>query len=173
MSRHNQITSGVQVRNLAISSNLTASVQLGGSGTANTFGAVTVLVNFSGTSASGFKLEQSADNSNWTELSAGYQTSTTFGNTVTTPITTPAGNITVSATPSATGQFLAISLNRQGRETAPASLTVPMTPATPLYIRANITTNGANATYAVALLSNAAFTPVAQPSIAAETKGTN
>lgn len=173
MSRHNQLTSNVQVRHLAISSGLTASVQLGGSGTANTFGAVTVLVNFNGTSASGFKLEQSADNSNWTELSVGYQTSTTFGNTITTPVATPSGNITVSATPSATGQFLAISLNRQGRETSPANLTVPLTPATPVYIRANITTNSANATYAVALLSNPGFTPVAQPSIAAETKGTN
>jgi hypothetical protein len=79
----------------------------------------------------------------------------------------------VSATPSAGGQFLAISVNRHGRETSPANLTVPLTPATPVYLRANVTTNGANATYCVAALYNGVFMPVAQPDIAAETKGTN
>jgi hypothetical protein len=170
---HNQITSFVQFRNLAITSNNSASVLMGGSGAANDFSGVTFLVNFSGTSASAFKIQQSADNSTWTDLAVGYQTSSTFGAPITVAPANPAGNITVSATPSAGGQFLAISVNRHGRETSPANLTVPLTPATPVYLRANVTTNGANATYCVAALYNGVFMPVAQPDIAAETKGTN
>jgi hypothetical protein len=173
MSRHNQILSGTTVRNLTFSSGNSTSVQLGGSGTAVTYGGVTFLVNFNGTSASSIRVEQSSDNTTWGNMTVGYQTSTTFGAPITVAPANPSGNITASATPSASGQFLAISVNRQGRETSPANLTVPLTPATPTYLRVVAATNSANATYCVALLYNPSITPVPQPDVAIEVKGTN
>jgi hypothetical protein len=50
---------------------------------------------------------------------------------------------------------------------------VPLTPATPTYLRVVAATNSANATYGVALLYNPSITPVPQPDVAIEVKGTN
>lgn len=182
MSRHNQLLSGVTVRNLAITGNgtsaTTASVQLGGSGMANTYGAVTFLVNYAtggNAAAQTVVLQQSGDNSTWSNVTAGYQVSTTFGAAITSTPTLGSGNVTVapaSGVTTANSTFLAISFNHPGRETGLASLSVPLANATQTFLRLANTGTG-TPTYAVALLHNAAFTPVPQPDINVEVKATN
>lgn len=183
MSRHNQLLSGVTVRNLAISgtgaSATTASVQVGGSGLANTYGAVTFLVNYAtggNAAAQTVVLQQSGDNSTWSNATSGYTVSTTFGNAITsTPTSGLSSNVTVapaSGVTTAANTFLAISFNHPGRETGLASLSVPLANATQTFFRLANTGTG-TPTYALALLHNAAFTPVPQPDINVEVKATN
>jgi hypothetical protein len=169
MSRHNQILSGTTVRHLAFAGGNSTAVQLGGSGTAVTYGGVTFLVNFAATGAAAIKVQESSDGTTWTDLTVGYQTSTTFGAAISTAPSNPAAAIAASATTAVASQYLAISVNRQGRETSVAGLTVPLTSKT--YLRVVATTG--TATYGVALLHNSSLTPVPQPDVAIEVKGTN
>lgn len=168
MSRHNQLLSGVQVKNLVFTSGNSSAVQV--VSTNGVFGGVTFLVNFAATGAAAIKVQESADGSTWNDLTVGYQTSTTFGAPITVPPANPGAAISASATTAAANQFLAISVNHPGKDTSvQVSNTTPFVSKS--YMRVVATTG--TATYGVALLHNANLTPVPQTDVAIEVKGTN
>ena len=68
MSRHNQLLSGVQVKNLVFTSGNSSSVQVNSAN--GLFGGVTFLVNFALAASSAIKVQESADGSTWTLRSA-------------------------------------------------------------------------------------------------------
>lgn len=171
MHNYNQLLTGVSVRHLTFTTGNSNSIQLGGSGTANTFTSATFIVNFTTTAKSGIKIQESSDGTNWTDLTVGYQTSSAAGVPISTAPANPGSAITSVANTMVANKFLAISVNRQGRETTPAALTVPLSSNT--YLRVVATDNSANIGYGLALLHNPVFTPVAQPDVVLETKGTN
>lgn len=168
MSRHNQLLSGVQVKNLAFTSGNSSAVLVNSAN--GLFGGVTFLVNFALAAASAIKVQESADGTTWTDLTVGYQVSTTFGSPITAVPAVPGAAISASATTAATNQFLAISVNHPGKDASvQTSNTTPF--VSKPYMRVVATTG--TATYGVALLHNANLTPVPQPDVAIEVKGTN
>lgn len=168
MSRHNQLLSGVQVKHLVFTSGNSSSVQVNSAN--GLFGGVTFLVNFALAASSAIKVQESADGSTWTDLTVGYQVSTTFGSPITAVPAVPGAAISASATTAATNQFLAISVNHPGKDTAVQTSNTTAFVSKP-YMRVVATTG--TATYGVALLHNSNLTPVPQPDVAIETKGTN
>ena len=168
MSRHNQLLSGVQVKNLVFTSGNSSAVLVNSAN--GLFGGVTFLVNFALAAASAIKVQESADGTTWTDLTVGYQVSTTFGSPITAVPAVPGAAISASATTAATNQFLAISVNHPGKDASvQTSNTTPFVSKS--YMRVVATTG--TATYGVALLHNANLAPVPQPDVAIEVKGTN
>lgn len=168
MSRHNQLLSGVQVKHLAFTSGNSSAVQVNSAN--GLFGGVTFLVNFALAASSAIKVQDSADGSTWADLTVGYQVSTTFGTPITAVPAVPGAAISASATTAATNQYLAISVNHPGKDSAVQSSNITPFVSRP-YMRVVATTG--TATYGVALLHNSNLAPVPQPDVAIETKGTN
>jgi hypothetical protein len=131
-------------------------------------GSVAFLVRSTAVGAMAFKVQESADSaSNFTDLVTGY-----FEDGVSSVNQEGATVLSVSATTTAIGQCLAISVNRQGRETSVPD--VRNLPVSKRYLRIVATTGKADVDYAVALCTNNSMTPVEQPAFAApEVKGSN
>jgi len=169
MSRHNQLLSGIQVKNLVFTSGNSSSVQVNAAG--GTFGGATFLVNFAATATlSAFRIEESADGSTWTSVTVGYQTSTVQGLPITISPAVPGAVISASTTTTAANQFLAISINHPGKDTSLQTSNVTAF-SSKTYLRV-VVTSGTPA-FGIALLNNAAMTPVPQNDVILEVKGTN
>lgn len=162
MSTYNrQLLNAVVVDRLAITSNLTDSVDMSDAAS------VAFLVNFNGSSGNAtMVLEQSVDGSNWTNVAPAYLVNAT-ATYPTSGLTTVVANAAQSA-----NKFLAIEFHRSGRETSVPAVTA--TPSSVRYLRCNITAGQSNAAYAIALKSNPLFEPVTQSDLlTSSVKATN
>lgn len=149
-SFNRQLLNAVQYDFLALSSNISAGVDMDG------FTSVAFLVNFSGASGNAtMTLEQSADNGNWTAVAPAYLTNAT-SLYPTSGLTSVVANAAQSA-----NKTLAIEFNRLGRETSVPAVTA--TPSSVRYLRVNVTSGTPN--FAFALKSNPQWEPVTQPDL--------
>jgi hypothetical protein len=149
-SFNRQLLNAVQYDFLALSSNISAGVDMDG------FTSVAFLVNFSGASGNAtMTLEQSADNGNWTAVAPAYLTNAT-ALYPTSGLTSVVANAAQSA-----NKTLAIEFNRLGRETSVPAVTA--TPSSVRYLRVNVTSGTPN--FAFALKSNPQWEPVTQPDL--------
>ena len=176
MSRHNQLLSGVQVKNIALTSGVQGTgLQINSK---ELFGGVTFLVNFSTGGTYTIKL-QDCDTlgGTYTDTTVGYQVKALAGNPIaavpgTTNAVTGTSVLSVDGTVTA-GQYLALSLNHPGKDSGvQLSNTTPFV-SRPFFKVVVSSGTAANASYAIALLHNASTTPVSQPDVVAESKGTN
>lgn len=170
MSRHNQLLSGVQVKNLVFTSGSSNAIQINSA--SGPFGGVTFLANFAATATvSTIKIQESPDGTtNWTDITVGYQVSTTLGLPITSTPAAPGAVISASTTTTAANQFLAISINHPGKDTATQTSNITAFASKPWL---KVVVSAGTAAFGVALLYNAAITPVPQPDVIIEVKGTN
>ena len=151
-SFNRQLLNAVQYDFLALTSNISAGVDMDG------FASVAFLVNFTGASGNAtMSLEQSVDNSNWTAVAPAYLTNSTSPYP-TSGLTSVVANATQSA-----NKTLAIEFNRLGRETSVPAVTA--TPSSVRYLRVNVTSGTPG--FAFALKSNPQWEPVTQPDLLA------
>lgn len=115
-----------------------------------------------------FKVQESADPATgFADLIIGY-----FDDGVSDVIKNGTAVLSVTGTTTATGTLMALSVNRQGRETSVPNVT--SLPASKRYLRIVITTGASNVEYGVAFATNNLLTPVAQPAFASqEVQGSN
>lgn len=160
---NNQLLNAVQVDHLALSSGKSDAVDMLG------FNAAAFLVNFSATSGTiTVKVQESATTTDgdFTDLTVSY-----YKDGVVTAGTAGGSTFQVTTTAAAgtAGKFLAISVNRPGKDASVPAVTAAL--SSKRYLRVIVT---GTASYAVALKHNADLTPVAQPDfILPEVKGTN
>lgn len=177
MSRHNQLLSGVQVRNIPLSSGVQGTgLQINSK---ELFGGITFLVNFSTAGAYTIKL-QDCDTlgGTYTDTKVGYQVKAIGGNPLTaapgtTNVVTSTSVLSVDGTIASAGQYLALSLSHPGKDSDVQTSNTTAFVARPFFKVVVSSGTAANAVYAVALLYNASLTPVSQDAIVAESKGTN
>jgi hypothetical protein len=174
MSRNNQLLSGVQVKNLVFSGSLpnVSSTAIQINTASGPFGGVTFLVNFAATTTlSTIRIQESPDGStNWTDVTVGYQVSTIQGLPITAAPASTGAAISASTTTTAANQFLAISINHPGKDTGVQTSNITAFVSKPWL---KVLVSAGTPAFGVALLHNSVLTPVPQPDVIIETKGTN
>lgn len=149
-SFNRQLLNGVQYDFLALTSNVSASVDMDG------YASVAFLVNFAGASGNAtMNLEQSVDGSAWTAVAPAYLTNAT------SPYPTSGLTSVVANAAQAANRTLAIEFHRLGRETSVPAVTA--TPSSVRFLRVNVTSGTPN--FAFALKSNPQWEPVTQPDL--------
>ena len=160
---NNQLLNAVQVDHLALSSGKSDAVDMQG------FDSVAFLTNFTATTGTlTVKVQESSTTTDgdFTDLVVSYYkdgvvTAGTVGSSVL--------QVTTTAAAGTANKFLAVSVNRPGKDASVPSVTAALSSKRYLRIVATGTTG-----YALALKHNASLTPVAQPDfILPEVKGTN